>query len=128
MLSPRPGVLALHDPEDSKIVDFARANAIPDPVPVRVKTLWPKSTIFYVACDEANLRKLEELATDLAGPELCMHLDAYTDETVLLDWSDAWDLPILLAATYDEQAVAKFATAACGTYEWIPSAHAVLPQ
>lgn len=75
-LLPSGCTLAFHDPLDTNVIDFLESNSIPNARTVRVQTLWPKSTIWYVAGTDENLRVLDELAGDFEGMELCIHFHA----------------------------------------------------
>jgi len=79
-------------------------------------TLWPKPRVIHVLATAEFVSNLAAIADSHAEPEICDHLHAYKDSKLLLQWHDAFDLPILLDVSIPEEFVQNFCRAAGATY------------
>jgi hypothetical protein len=59
-------------------------------------TIWPKPSVFHVLATEPFIHELVLLAGRHAEPELCDHFHAYSNSHGLMQWYDAFDLPLLI--------------------------------
>lgn len=71
-------------------------------------TGWPKPKTFHVLATEEFLDELAATARNHAEPEICDHLHAYKDRRVLLQWYDAFDLPLIVDESVPEKSVQEF--------------------
>ena len=96
-------------PIDKRLVDFFEKRSIQPQVHVAVGTIWPKPHWYHVPAKSDNLLDLAVIAEDCAEPELAIHFHAYAGDTVLLQWHDAFDIPMLLSGKLPESSVKAFA-------------------
>jgi hypothetical protein len=59
-------------------------------------TIWPKPTIFHVLATGQFVNALVSLSSRHAESEVCDHFHAYKGNTGLMQWYDAFDLPLLV--------------------------------
>ena len=78
---------------------------------IRPGTLFPRPQWLHVRASEEALSILNELVNTRAAPEICNHLYAYEQGTLLLEWHDAFDDPIHVAATVSAAVIAAFCSA-----------------
>jgi hypothetical protein len=83
---------------------------------VAAGTIWPRPAIFHVRASTPFLDRLGELATRHAEPEICDHFHAYDDAGILLQWYDAFDLPLLVAPSIPQPSLRVFCDALGTTY------------
>src|SRR5579864_9213326 len=65
-------------------------------------TIWPKPSVFHVLATEQLIHELAALAGRHAEPEVCDHFHAYNDSHGLMQWYDAFDLPLLIDESITE--------------------------
>lgn len=108
----RNGVVALEgsaiDPEVERLLQPHLTTPL---VEIRPGTLYPKSKWLHVRATDDALRTLDELVNSFASPEICSHLYAYEEGTLLLEWHDAFDDPIHVAGTVSAAVIAAFCSA-----------------
>jgi len=73
-------------------------------------TIWPKSSVFHVLATEQFVRRLATLTAKHAEPEICDHFHAYKDGHGLMQWYDAFDLPLLIDESITEASLQSFCT------------------
>jgi hypothetical protein len=71
-------------------------------------TIWPKPSVFHVLATEQFIHELTALAGRHAEPEVCDHFHAYNDKHGLMQWYDAFDLPLLVDQLIAEDTVKNF--------------------
>jgi hypothetical protein len=71
-------------------------------------TIWPKPTVFHVLATERFLHELTALARRHAEAEICDHFHAYNDGHGLMQWYDAFNLPLLVDESVGEMSVQTF--------------------
>ncbi len=91
------------------LLDFLDAHQVPEQSHIAVGTLWPRPDHYHVPATRANLSELAKLTETCAGSELAVHFHVYCDARVLLEWHDAFDLPVLLSGRLPENKVRAFA-------------------
>ena len=69
---------------------------------------WPIPKVFHIPATPENLRELAQMAQHRALPEIAIHIHAYKDSRVLLQWHDAFDDPILAAREIPEDKTKDF--------------------
>ena len=79
-------------------------------------TIWPKPSVFHVRATEQFLYELGALAGRHAEPEICDHFHAYTDGHGLMQWYDAFDLPLLIDESIAEASIQSFCRKVEGRY------------
>ena len=78
---------------------------------IKPGTLYPTPEWLHIRASEDALTTLNELVNTCAGPEICNHLYAYQEGTLLLEWHDAFDDPIHVAGTASSTVIAAFCAA-----------------
>lgn len=91
------------------LLDFLRAHAVPERAHVAFGTIWPRPQVFHVPAGSEAFQRLSELTRSCASPELAVHFHVYRDQTVLLEWHDVFDQPMLLSGEFPEEKVRTFA-------------------
>jgi hypothetical protein len=71
-------------------------------------TIWPKPSVFHVLATERFLHELTALARGHADAETCDHLHAYDESHALMQWYDAFNLPLLIDESISEASVQAF--------------------
>jgi len=90
---------------DAEIREFMDGYSIPEQSRVATGTIWPKPVVFHVLASEAALGELARIMERHAGPELAIHFHVYRQETVLLQWHDAFSAPLLLSGIIPREEV-----------------------
>ncbi len=91
-----------------KLQDFLRNKSVPERARVAYGTIWPRPKTFHVPASAENLRKLAELMTSRAYPELAVHFHVYREGKVILEWHDAFTQPMLVSSEFSAEAVQQF--------------------
>jgi hypothetical protein len=94
---------------DPEMLAFLREHAVPERAHVAHGTIWPKPTVFHLPATPGTMSRLAELTRSCAYPELAIHFHVYRDQSVLLEWHDAFTQPMLLSGELPEQKVRIFA-------------------
>jgi len=71
-------------------------------------TIWPKPSVFHVLATQHLIHELAGLAGRHVGPEVCDHFHAYNNGRGLMQWYDAFDLPLLIDESIAEASVQIF--------------------
>ena len=93
----RPDVQALLTP-----------NAVLPTLEIPRGTIWPKPSVFHVLATKELIRGLATLAERRAAPEICDHFHVYKDGRGLMQWYDAFDLPLLIDESVGEMKLRDF--------------------
>jgi hypothetical protein len=101
----------------SDVRELLQASAVPARRQVAVGTLWPEPSTFHVPSSASFLAALAELAAQHAEPEMCDHFHAYDESRGLLQWYDAFDLPLLVSGSIEEARISSFCAALGATYK-----------
>jgi hypothetical protein len=88
---------------------FLRTHAVPERAHVAYGTIWPRPLVFHVPATAENLTRLAELMRSRIALELAVHFHVYRDQTVLLEWYDAFTQPMWLSGLFPGEAVRLFA-------------------
>jgi hypothetical protein len=91
------------------VTDCYRRHADPGPYLPKRHTLWPRSPLHRCAASRELFEELARLSEAHASPELLDHLALYRDDSVLLDWPDAFGNALLLDGSLSESQVAALA-------------------
>jgi hypothetical protein len=94
---------------DAEIYDFMAAYSVPEQARVARGTIWPHPKVFHVPATTATLTRLSEIMEHHAEPELAIHFHVYKDNSVLLEWHDAFSQPMLMNGTIPGEQVKVFA-------------------
>lgn len=94
---------------DAEINDFMAKYSVQEKAHVAMGTIWPRPKIFHVLAEPAILTELSKIMEHHAEPELAIHFHAYKNNFVLLEWYDAFSLPILMNGSISEEQVKNFA-------------------
>ena len=110
-LLPAGSNLALEGPRLSSTVQSKLQDSIVEaPLSIRRGTLFPRSQFLHFRFDGTTSSTLMELAQTRDLVEVCDHIYAYKDDTVLVEWHDASSgNGLVVAASIAEPAVRAFA-------------------
>jgi hypothetical protein len=92
----------------SDVRTLLASSAIAATLQIPPGTIWPKPSVFHVLATEQFIHELAALAGKHAGPEVCDHFHAYNDGHGLMQWYDAFDLPLLIDKSITEPSLQAF--------------------
>jgi hypothetical protein len=92
----------------SDVRKLLAANTVPATLEIPPGTIWPKPSVFHVLATEQFLHEFVALAGKHAETEICDHFHAYNDRHGLLQWYDAFDLPLLIDSSITEASLEGF--------------------
>src|SRR5258708_2549810 len=119
------GVIALEGTSiHPEVKQTLQPHVIVQALEIRPGTLYPTPEWLHLRATADALSTLNELVNSRAGPEICNHLYAYEDGTLLLEWHDAFDDPIHVAGTVTPAVIAAFC-AALGVGPAKPPSHPI---
>ena len=108
-LLPEESVLCFEDGSPSgELLGFLRAHEIPERAHVACGTI-PRPTVFHIPAEPGTMRLLAGLMSSRAYPELAIHFHVYHDQSILLEWHDAFTQPMLLSGELPEAKMRTFA-------------------
>ena len=94
---------------DTEIDDFIGTYSIPEETHVAMGTIWPRPKVFHIPATPMILTELVRVMEHHAEPELAVHFHIYREDSVLLEWHDAFSQPMLLSGVIPEEQVKIFA-------------------
>jgi len=92
----------------SEVRALLASNAVAATLQIPPGTIWPKPSVFHVLATELFIRDLAIVAVRHAEPEVCDHFFAYNDGHGLMQWYDAFDLPLLIDESITEASLQSF--------------------
>jgi hypothetical protein len=92
----------------SDVQKLLASSNVPATLQIPPGTIWPKSSVFHVLATERFVHELTALAGRHAESEVCDHFHAYDDSHGLMQWYDAFDLPLLIDESIEEAKLEKF--------------------
>lgn len=87
---------------------FLNARAVAEVAHVAVGTIWPRPKIFHVPATPDNLLSLADIVEHCAEPEVASHFHVYKDNSLILQWFDAFSDPMYLSKKIAEDKVREF--------------------
>ena len=109
-LLPAECVLYFEGGSPSKeLAQFLREHSVPERAHVAYGTIWPRPSVFHLPAAATILSDLAGLMRSRAYPELAIHFHVYRNQTVLLEWHDAFTQPMLLSGEFLEPQIRAFA-------------------
>jgi len=116
-LLPPGSILYLEGTSARDVIEFLSGRAAAEPRKVAVGTIWPRPRVFHMPASPENLAALAQLADHHAAPEVCIHLHAYEQDRILLEWYDAiLDTSFSLSSEFAGEQVAEFCRRLGGSY------------
>lgn len=85
-----------------------QSHAVEAALEIPTGTLWPRPTVFHVRASEDFIREIARLASAHAEPEICDHFHAYDAGSLLLQWHDAFAVPLLVSTSIPESSLRRF--------------------
>jgi len=92
----------------SDVQSLLASNSIAAGLQIPPGTIWPKPSVFHVRATEQLLDQLAVQAQKHAEPEICDHFHAYKNDHGLMQWYDAFDLPLLIDEPIGEEKLKNF--------------------
>jgi hypothetical protein len=111
LLVPDSSVAYFEDTGERHVAEYLQNVAIRPAVRVALGTIWPRPDCYHVALAATTAEELADFLDRNPCGLLCVHLHVYRDRSVVLQWYDAFDDPIYISRSVDEQAVSRFAGA-----------------
>jgi hypothetical protein len=84
------------------------SSKVPPTLEIPRGTIWPAPAIFNVLVTESFIHELTALAVQLAEPQLFDHFHAYDDHRLLMQWYDAFLLPLFIDESVSEVGIRNF--------------------
>lgn len=107
---PEGAVLYFEDGSpDEEIDKFLTTNSVPERSHVALGTIWPRPRVFHVPATVTILTELARIMNHHAEPELAIHFHVYREDSVLLEWHDAFSQPMLISGATPEEEVKELA-------------------
>jgi hypothetical protein len=114
---PDGAVLRLEDgSQPAEVESCLAANAAPEPTRVAAGAAWPRPYIYHVLATHACLQELARIMEHHAAPELAIHVHAYREGRVILQWYDAFNDPLFVDGEVAEERVKVLADRLGTTY------------
>ena len=95
-------------PIDPEVEQSLREHVVPAVLAIRPGISWPRSQMLHVRVTGDALLAFADLIIDLPAPQVCIHMYAYAAGAILLERTDAFDVPIFIACVVPEATVTKF--------------------
>jgi hypothetical protein len=92
----------------SEVQSVLASRAIAPGIQIPPGTIWPKPRVFHVRATEQFLSQIAGISEKHAEPEICGHFHAYSDGRGLMQWCDAFDLPLLIDESIPESKLQNF--------------------
>jgi hypothetical protein len=92
----------------SDVQTLLASSAVAPALQIPPGTIWPKPSVFHVLATEQFIHELAAVARRRAEPEICDHFHAYHNGQGLMQWYDAFDLPLLIDKSIAEASVQAF--------------------
>jgi hypothetical protein len=103
---PEDAILYFEDGSpDAEIIEFMSTHSVPEVSHVAMGTIWPRPKMFHVPATKGVLTKLAKIMEHHAEPELAIHFHIYHNDTVLLEWHDAFSQPMLISGAIPEKKI-----------------------
>jgi hypothetical protein len=90
---------------DADLLSFLSTHSVPEQLHLAMGTILPRPRIFHLPARPGLLQVLSRLMETRAEPELAIHFHVYKGDGVLLEWYDAFDLPMRLRGDLPEARV-----------------------
>lgn len=101
LLPPRSVLYLEGGSPDRAILEFMHARACEPQLKLALGTIWPRPQVFHIPATVENLTDLAAVFGNHATPEICIHFHAYCEQTVVLQWHDAFfDDPLYLCPSF----------------------------
>ena len=109
-LLPEGAILYFEDGcRDAEIDDFLNKQSIPEVSHVAMGTIWPRPKVFHLPATTSILTELSKIMKHHAEPELAIHFHVYLNDSILLEWHDAFSQSMLMSEAIPEEKVKVFA-------------------
>jgi hypothetical protein len=92
----------------SDVQSVLASSAIAPSIQIPPGTIWPKPKVFHVRATGQFLTQIAALLGKHAVPEVCDHFHAYSDSRGLMQWYDAFNLPLLIDESITESKLQSF--------------------
>jgi len=92
----------------SEVRALLASSAVAATLQIPPGTIWPKSSVFHVLATELFLQELAVLAGRHSESEVCDHFHAYNNGHGLMQWYDAFDLPLLIDESIPKESLQAF--------------------
>jgi len=86
----------------SDVQTLLASNIVAPTLQIAPGTIWPKPAVFHVLATEQFIHELAAVASKHAEPEVCDHFHVCKDSHGLMQWYDAFDLPLLIDQSITE--------------------------
>ena len=91
-----------------ELENFLKEESVSEISHLEMGTIWPRPKTFHVPATSEVLFRLADIAEHCAEPEVAIHFHVYKDDRVLLQWFDAFSIPIYVSKEIAEEKVRHF--------------------
>ena len=121
LLELQSGTVAFEGTTEKRIARWLSQHASSDGLRISAGTMWPASDWWYLPIEGPRIAELAALLESAASASI--HLYAYDDTGLVIEWYDAFDEPLWIARRIHERPLKRFLAAVGGSLEAVaPSA------
>jgi hypothetical protein len=91
-----------------KVNSFLHDYSIPEVSHIHMGTIYPRPQVHHVSATVDNLLRLADVAEGASESEILWHFHVYQPGKVLLQWYDAFDLPLGISMNIPEEKIHVF--------------------
>jgi hypothetical protein len=93
---------------DTEILDFLTQYSVGEQTHIAIGTVWPRPKIYHIPATKILLAELSRIMKNHACAELAIHFHAYRNNSILIEWHDAFSKPMLMSGLIPEEQVKAF--------------------
>ena len=117
LLAPEGAIAYFEGTGESHVAKYLREVSVSPAVHVAVGTIWPRLDCYHVPLTITSMEALAVFLTKRPAGYFCSHCNVYRDNSVLLQWHDAFtDDPLYISKAIPADRVATFARALGSSY------------
>ena len=119
-LLPLPAVFYFEGQLTPRVRQFLAPHRVEPTFEIQVGTIWPKPFIMHVNATPEFAMALGKIASSHARTEICWHFHAYREAQGLVQWYDAFALPLLVSSLIPEEKIVNFSRRLKAEFSRIP--------
>ena len=121
LLELQGGTVAFEGTTERHVTRWLSKHASSEGAPISAGTMWPASDWWYLPIEGPRIVELAVLMESAAS--VSIHLYAYDNTGLVIEWYDAFDEPLWISRRIDEGPLKRFVSAVGGSLETVgPSA------
>lgn len=94
---------------DGEIASYLKERKANKPIKIALGTIWPRPICYHMPFTSENVTGFAEIMEHHATPEGAIHLHIYKNESIILEWHDAfYDDPMYISEELEEEKIKEF--------------------